>query len=369
MDARPSYQHIISGQAQGVSAAAVRSGLWLMSLAYRAAVGLRNCRYDWMPSAVRRAGVPVISVGNITTGGTGKTPMTAWLALRLLERRRRVGILTRGYRAPRRMRIDEDPRVAQSRKRIESDEVELLRRHCPDARIFVDADRVVAAQHAVAAACDVLVMDDGFQHRRLHRDWNMALVDATCPFGFGRLLPRGLLREPVGGLQRADVIVVTRCDLVSNPVRHELFQTLRRIVGEKPILAGRHAVTSWCDLKGRPIGGIDPTAVRALLFAGIANFESFVSTAERMGVRAIEAYQFPDHHDYTDEELSRLPELAVQLEANALLTTEKDAVKLDGRWPQGGLPVLVPRVEMAFDPADEAVLLSRLETSIGDGGD
>lgn len=368
MDGRLSYRQIISGKATGVSADVARSALSLASLAYRAAVGVRNRWYDWMPGAVRRAGVPVISIGNVTTGGTGKTPMTAWVALRLLERARRVAILTRGYRAPRRMRIDEDPRVAQSRKRIESDEVEVLRRHCPDARLFVDADRVAAAQRAVGAGCDVLIMDDGFQHRRLHRDLNLALVDATCPFGYGRLLPRGLLREPIGGLRRADVVIVTRGDLASNPARHELLQTLRRVVGEKPIFAARHSVNTWCDLKGRPVPGIDAGAVRGLLFAGIANFESFVSTAERMGVRVIESYQFPDHHDYTDEELARLPELAVQLEANALLTTEKDAVKLEGRWPEGGLPVLVPRVEMTFDPADEAEMLSRLEACIGGNG-
>ena len=339
----------------------MRSALSACTPIYRGAVAMRNFWYDHVPRAIRRAGLPVISIGNITTGGTGKTPMTAWVALRLAAAGHSVGILTRGYAGTRKTQRSTTADAAAPRTRVISDEVEVLRRLCPEARIVIDADRVAGARRAVQQRCGVLVMDDGFQHRRLHRDLDIVLIDATSPFGHGRLLPRGLLREPPRALRRAHVIVVTREDQIAPSDRETLMAALRDLAPDRPIVAARYAVTGWCDVRGREAAAGEAGAMNALVLAGIANFGAFRSMLEGLGVHVLAAYEFPDHHDYTDAEIAELPHIAEQIEANILLTTEKDAVKLVDRWPEGPMPLIAPRIEMRFDDADSSIVDAALQ--------
>ncbi|MHC4480063.1 MAG: tetraacyldisaccharide 4'-kinase, partial [Planctomycetota bacterium] len=169
---------------------------------YGLGVALRNGLYRIGWRRPRRVGVPVISVGNITAGGTGKTPFVAWLARLLVIRKRWPAILSRGYGRDRRLGVD--------------DENALLARLTPQVPIVVNSDRLEGAESAVSQhAADVLILDDGFQHRRIARDLDVVLIDALWPFGAGHLLPRGLLREPLGGLRRAGFFLITRADLVS----------------------------------------------------------------------------------------------------------------------------------------------------------
>jgi tetraacyldisaccharide 4'-kinase len=183
---------------------------------YSLVVRLRNFLYSKRRLKIHTADVPVISVGNITTGGTGKTPLVIWLCNTIYQKSKiknqkcGVAILTRGYKT--RGTRDEGPFDFAQGRRGTTDELAILAESCPQAKVIVNPDRAAAARRAVGFCAKVLVMDDGFQHRRLRRDLDIVTIDATCPFGYGRLLPAGLLREPVASLRRADAAVVTRCD-------------------------------------------------------------------------------------------------------------------------------------------------------------
>jgi len=361
---RSYYLELISGRARGVFADVLRAALWLLSLVYLAGIALRNARYRVFRGAVRRAERPVISVGNITTGGTGKTPMTAWIAQWLAKRDRIVGILTRGYRGRLVRFSDESRDNAVSQWRMESDEAALLARLCPKAIVVIDPDRVAGAERATSRGAEVLVLDDGFQHRRLGRDLDIVLVDATAAFGFGYALPRGLLREPLRGLRRAGLIILTRSDLVSDDKRRRLLEAIARMSGGRPIIVARHHIPGFADVKGRPIAEVDAQAMQAVLFAGLGHFDPFRESIERLGATVVAAYQYPDHHDYSDDEIAQLNDVCSQLDANALITTEKDAVKLVGRWPDGPAPLLTARLTIEFDAADAALLERALDEAL-----
>lgn len=291
--------------------------------------------------------------------------MTAWIAGTLAAQGRRPGILMRGYRG----RVDEaEPRKADA-PRLDSDEAEVLRRHCPEARVVIDADRVAGAAIAISEGCNVLVLDDGFQHRRLRRDLDIVLIDARCPFGFERLLPRGLLREPIRSLRRAHAAVITRCDAVSVEERTQIETRVRGISPRLPVIRARHVIADYCDIRGRPVADFDPGAAQAAVFAGIADFGAFRDTLQRLGVRVVGERIFRDHHDYTNAEIAALPHWAAGLEANAVLTTEKDAVKLVERWPSESLPLIVPRVRIAFEGDGAEVLTGMLGAALGRTGE
>lgn len=360
----PRYSDIISGRAQGVLAEFARAALAALSVPYRFAVTLRNWWYTCVPGTRRRAALPVISIGNLTAGGTGKTPVSAMVTDLLLQRGRRVAVILRGYKG-RPIQFDNDQRSrAADQWRMESDEAEVLRRRCPAARVILNPDRVAAARQAVTERCNVAVLDDGFQHRRIRRELDIVLIDATNPFGYARLLPRGLLREPIRALRRADLIILTRTDQADETSKALLQRTLRKASGGKPVVHAIHRIAGFLDIKSRPVQVEDPRAVQAVLFAGIANFQSFRQSVEELGVHVLAAYEYPDHHPYTADEISGLVEVASNLEANALITTEKDAVKLVGRWPDSGCPVLV--VDLSIELLDDghAVLAAALDRAL-----
>ncbi len=363
--AQQAYIELVSGRRRGLVAGLLRAGLSVLSVGYMAGITVRNAWYRLAPRAAKRVGRPVLSIGNLTTGGTGKTPLTAWLANQLAERGLRVGILLRGYRGRPVRFADENREDAASQWRVESDEAMLLTRLCPKAEVIVDPDRVAGAARAVSRGVDVLLLDDGFQHRRLARDLDIVLVDATCAFGFGRGLPRGLLREPIWSLRRADVIVLTRSDLVDDEKRRRLVEALGKLSGGRPVIQSRHAIVGFADLKGRPVADVDVGAMQAVVFAGLGNFEPFRESVRRLGATVTAAYQYPDHHDYSDEEISQLGEVAERVDANVLVTTEKDAVKLVGRWGSGPTPLLAARLEMAFDDSGAEALMAAVLRALG----
>ena len=208
---------LLSGRRRDVVSRLLRGGLHLASFGYEAAMRLRNFAYDRAWLRVTKVDAPVISLGNITTGGTGKTPMAAWLANWLGEQGRVPGLLSRGYR---------------SLDGAANDEKLVLDRLCPGVPHVQQQDRVTAARRLVGEhRCDALILDDGFQHRRLHRDLDIVLIDALQPWGYGHVLPRGLLREPLAGLKRADLIVLTRADQVAPEQLRVLLDQLARARG------------------------------------------------------------------------------------------------------------------------------------------
>ena len=254
-----------AARGQGNRAArVVRVAEWF----YTAAVRRRNDRYDRGDKAVHRVDGPVVSVGNLTLGGTGKTPLVAWLARWFRERNVRVAVVSRGYGA----KADE-----------ENDEARELRRLLPDVPHVQDPDRVGAARSGPGCNAQVVVLDDGFQHRRIARDLDIVLLDALEPFGFGHVFPRGTLREPVEGLWRAGVVVLSRADLLDAAGREEVWKVVQRYAPAAIRAEAVHAPRTLISADGQqtPIEAIRGQPVAA--FCGIGNSAGFRHTLESCG--------------------------------------------------------------------------------------
>ncbi len=319
------YLDVISGRQRGSAAALLRAALTLAAPAYGAAVAGRNWLFDVGLRNAQRTDVPVVSVGNITAGGTGKTPVVAWVAEWIQARGARPCLVSRGYR---------------SLEVGGNDEYRVLAQLCPQVPHIQNRDRVAAAREATRThQADVVILDDGFQHRRLHRDVDIVLIDATNPWGHGHLLPRGLLREARSALRRADVIALTRVDQVGPQDLRRLRDTVRQ---ETDVLQVEVVFrpTQVVSLAGKT-ASVDSLAGQALLaFCGIGNPDSFRGTLRSAGLSPAEGafVAFPDHHHYTQGDLRELTERAASGGATALVTTQKDLVKLDPAW-EPPLPV------------------------------
>lgn len=338
------YRGIISGQA-GLWALPVRALLRLISLPYGWIVRLRNRRFDH-PARCTRVSVPVISVGNLTVGGTGKTPLVIELAQRLVRGGRRPAIVARGYKAP---------------AGHPNDEERLIRAHCPQAVYLADADRVRGARRAIAEqGADVIVLDDGFQHRRLARALDIVVIDATCPFGYGALLPRGLLREPLDALRRAGLIVVSRCDQASAEELTRLDERLAQAAPNTPRIQCHHRVTEVVRLDGAPLDR-PLTGARVVLFAAIGNPAAFRATVESLGAAVIAERWWPDHHTYNDRDLAWLTAPHRFPAHDLLLTTEKDGVKLHHLPGAAAAHIGVVRIAIDFAADGGTILDERLE--------
>lgn len=315
---------------------------------------VRAALYDRRLLPVVRVAAPVVSVGNLTVGGTGKTPAVIAIARELARRGRRPGVLARGYR--------------RAAREGSNDEGRLLARKLPGVPYLERADRVEGAQKLVDAGCDVIVLDDGFQHRRLARDLDLVLVDATRPFGLPpsaagepavrALLPRGLLREPPGALARADALAITRADQVPPEALDALERELWQLAPGRPILRAAHRPRA---LRG-PAREEPPEALAGRpvrLVSGIGNPAAFERTAHALGARVVGVHRFGDHHDFRREELEPLLAPGVPL-----LVTAKDAVKLEAL----GVPHLTLDVEWTWLSGEEVLeaLLDALPPSEGE---
>jgi len=278
---------------------------------YSGVMTLRRWAYNRgvLPSA--EAAVPVICVGNITTGGTGKTPMVDWVVCRLKEAGGKPAILTRGYKS-----------VGGK-----SDEAELLKRRC-GVNVVVNPDRLAGARAATDEGADVLVMDDGFQHMRLRRDMDIVLIDAMNPFGFGCCLPLGRLREPLSALRDAHAIVITRSDVVIPEFIEYLEEELNRRAPQASIHLGAHKPTGFIDSDGQEIPLDDISGRKVLIFAGIGNPRAFITTVENLGAEPVDFCIFSDHQEYSPAVIQRIYDRADAGGAEILVTTEKDHVKL-----------------------------------------
>ncbi len=342
------FRDIISGRRGGVIGGVSRAGLQVLSWPYGGIVGLRNVYYNVLATPARLA-CPVISIGNITTGGTGKTPVVAWLANALHERGRRVGILTRGYRAD----------------AAGSDEVRVLRTACPHAICVTNPDRVAGGRTALEDHDrNVLLLDDGFQHRRLHRDLDVVLIDALSPEGFGHVLPRGLLREPAAGLDRADAIVITRVGLVDADRLQRLVNNLRDRLGERLIVGCNHRPRDLIA-QNDDLTALDALASwRVVATCGIGNPDGFWGTLAQLGAQTTHSLAFGDHHHYTIADCQQLAAAAERSDADAIITTEKDLVKLkriEFDWP---CPVHALRIVVDFVGQGGKMLLGKVENAI-----
>ena len=339
------FRGLVSGQRRGVRASVIRAGLSLAEPFYRLGVRLRNRQFDTEKREVHRVCVPVISVGNLTVGGTGKTPMVEWLARWFRERGVRVALVSRGYGAE-----------AGSR----NDEALELEQKLPDVPHLQNPDRVEAARTAIEEfESQLILLDDAFQHRRIHRDLNIVLIDALEPFGYGHLLPRGLLREPVANLRRADVVVLSRSDAVSEHRRAEIQTNAIKHALQATWLEVAHQPQSLLSSSGNAIALDTLKGQRVAAFCGIGNPAGFRHTLGELGTELVELREFPDHHCYDRSDIDDLRSWARDLQADAIVCTHKDLVKI-ALDRLDDIPLFALRIGMAINcGADE--LIRRLE--------
>ena len=331
------FRDLVSGQRRGVGATILRGILAAAEVPYAWAVRHRNRRYDRGTNRVHRVEVPVISVGNLTLGGTGKTPMVEWVARQLLARRRKVGIISRGYGARGEM----------------NDEALELAWKLPGVPHIQNPDRLAAARRAIdECGCDALVLDDAFQHRRIARDLNIVLLDALEPFGFEHVFPRGTLREPIDGLARAHLLILSRADFLTVDQRASLRE---RVVRLTPAAAWAEVVHAPVELVAAQAGGTpapqEPLESlrghRVLAFCGLGNPAGFRHTLEVCGYEVAEFREFPDHHAYRPADLESLAAAAQRLGVVAIVCTQKDLVKI--KMPKlGDRPLWAIRVGIEF---------------------
>jgi tetraacyldisaccharide 4'-kinase len=306
---------------------------------YGLAVTARNASYDRGWRTIYRAHVPVVSVGNITLGGTGKSPMVEWLARWYRRRDVRVTLISRGY----------------GHSSGINDEGLVLEENLPDVPHLQDPDRVRLAEVAVAELeTELIILDDGFQHRRLARDLDLVMLDALDPFGLGWLFPRGLLREPVRSLRRASAIIVSRADLLEPESLHVLLRPVRKAAPVIPIILSRHAPLDLIDAEGQSYPLDELTDREIVAFCGIGNPEGFRRTIVPLHGRLRELKVFPDHHPYNVQDVRELTAWCQSGPANLVLTTQKDLVKLRA-LTLGPVPLRALRIGLEITEGQEAL--------------
>ena len=318
------YRRLVSGASSGLAAAILRCLLEVVAWFYSIVSGLRNFFYsrDWLKRY--RANAIVFSIGNITVGGTGKTPLAIWLYKFLQQKKIQCAILTRGYKTHTKKRATSDERRA-----TRTDEPAILTESCPEAKVIVNPDRVAGAAVAVNKfSAKVLIMDDGFQHRRLGRDLDIVTIDAMCPFGYGKIFPAGLLREPLAGLKRVDAVVITRCDQISEVELNQLEDKLREVNPDMMIARSLHAPVCAKSIDNKEISIEELKGKKIFAFCGIGNPDAFLNTIGGFGANLVGSKIYNDHHHYTDDCLADIYEQAGRLGADLILTTQKDWTKI-----------------------------------------
>ena len=338
-----------------------RALLFVPGTLYGAAVRLRNLLYDSSLIAVRRLPGAGIGIGNLTVGGTGKTPLTAHTAAALQASGYRVGVISRGYRRKggRTPLLVSDGRSLCADAAGAGDEAYLVARDNPSVGVAVGADRVAAARLLLnACAPEVYLLDDAFQHRAVRRDVNLLVVDGRDPWGNGRMLPFGPLREPLAAVSRADAVVVTRGDGSCPPA---LERVLEQYHPRVPVFHARLEARRFVRPDGEPV---DLAALRGFAvyaFSGIARPERFEEDLARLGARLVGARRFPDHHPYRQADLDALRREALERRAEVLVTTEKDLVRIS-KSPHRGTPLFALALAVGFPPGSDLTgfLLDRL---------
>jgi tetraacyldisaccharide 4'-kinase len=319
----------------------IRATLAIPTAAFGLAVRARNAWYD-RPAASQRATIPVVSIGNLAVGGTGKTPLVAWIARKLRAAGVVPAVVSRGYGGsagpgPLVVSTGSGPRV---NARTCGDEPHLLARSLEGTIVVVGSDRIEGARSAAAAGAGVVLLDDGFQHRRLARDLDIVVLDGRAPVDDGRLLPQGSLREPPAALRRAQMVVLTRlqeADLASGAI-----QTVRSAGYSGPIVRAGHRTTGFQDVAGAAC----PAPARALAFCGIGDPDLFRGDLAAAGVAVARFHAYRDHHPYT---VAGWNELLAEGEALGvpLVTTEKDLSRLEAAVGAAlaGSPLIVLKIE------------------------
>ncbi|OGL46917.1 MAG: tetraacyldisaccharide 4'-kinase [Candidatus Schekmanbacteria bacterium RBG_16_38_10] len=328
------YLAVIRGDRKGLFATVLKGILYVLSLGYFVGYKLRAALYKVGILKSTKLPCKVISMGNITVGGTGKTPAVEWLAKWFVSRNMKVAILSRGYGAIPSQDVDDESPFDLSVENI--------------IRV-TGKDRVSLAKRVIAEyKSDIIILDDGFQHFRIKRDIDILTVDATNPFANGYLLPRGFLRETPSSIKRADVILLTRVNQTSGEELALLKTRLQPITVDRCIVESIHKpiyvknifkaeTTHYAEwLKGR----------KCYAFCGIGNADAFRKTVESLGAELVRFRHFPDHYNYTELEIRQIVAEAQEFMADILITTEKDAIRLRSIGDSFALPIFFLKIEL-----------------------
>ena len=354
------YRKFISGDNCGLpptAASLTRAALKAAAWVYGRAVSARNCLYSRRLLKIFRSPAPVISIGNITAGGTGKTPMVIWICNKITSKHLTCAVLTRGYKSG----------------SCGGDEPALISKNCGEVNVVVNPDRIAGARKAVETLeADVLVMDDGFQHRRLHRDLDIITIDATAPFGCGALLPAGLLREPLSQISRADAAVITRTDQASAADIELIRQQLTAVSPDMPVVTAVHSPVQVNILKKEPVKLNELAGKRVFLFCGIGNPEAFFRTMRNLGCIITGTMIFNDHCRYTKDDIAGIYEKAAEADTlksdrtELIVTTHKDWTKSCLMQPMGtDIPLGYLDIKMEITGGEE-ILNDLIEEAVKD---
>jgi len=324
------YMRLVSGDAGGIGASSARGALSVLSGLYLAGWKARRAMYDAGLRRPRRVPAEVVSIGNITAGGTGKTPATIHFAREYSQAGRRVVVLSRGYG---RMNTADGPLVVSDGGNLllsaaeAGDEPRLIAEKVPGVPVVVCGKRVRGAEFAIERfGAEVIVLDDGFQHIAIARDNDIVVIDCMLPFGFGHLLPRGLLREPLTALRRATRFLLTRADLCEHG---GIIEKLNEINPAADVLKSRHRPVRLITLGRDAELSCDAlSGKKVLALSSIGNPEAFEETLRRLGAREVRPLRFRDHHWYDEGDIVRIKEAADRCGADHVVSTEKDGVRL-----------------------------------------
>jgi len=329
-DIRRDVYNIMTDRDSSLWSYPVKCIFWVLSLVYLMAILVRDALYIAGILRPKMLQAKVISVGNLTVGGTGKTPMVIWIAKYLKERGRRVAVLTRGYGR---------------------DEYAMLKGYLGDIPVIVGKDRLASGRDAINRYfADTLILDDGFQYRKLRKDLNILLVDSGNPFGNGHLIPRGILRDRITSAQMAHVIVLTKSDLTlkAKSSRRALELKLGKHTLRDKLFVASHTPLCVSDIKtGEELPLEFLKERRVAVLSAIADPGHFLKLLKTLGVIKVLEFTFMDHHDYAQWEIDKLNTLCKKNNVEYVITTEKDASKLlDGISMEGAVKFYALKIEM-----------------------
>lgn len=369
---------LVHDEERGVFAAFLLAILRILSSVYGAAINLRLLLYQRGLLTRHRLPCRVISLGNITVGGTGKTPTAQKLAAIIRDMGFKIAVLNRGYRSEWQGEVGvvSDGRHIYMTAGEAGDEAYLLAKNLPGVPVLIGKNRVLSGKYAIEKfGADVVILDDGYQHWQLARDFDIVLIDALNIFGNSYLLPRGTLREPLRNLDRADAVLLTRVDQSHNDASATIRSTLARYNDKAIIVESVHSPQGFSEVenwyKDATADILPPDTLcgaKILAFSGIGNPSSFEQTLSGLGVELIAAVRYPDHYDYSMTQMQRLMQQAFDVGADALVTTEKDAVKIPAEFIHSHrtLPVYVLTIQVKVVDGNQE-FLDYIRQIIADG--
>lgn len=338
-----SLRRVISGEDGSLRASVLRGLLCFFSYIYSGLVRTRNLLYDWGILKTGKCGGFVISIGNITAGGTGKTPLVIWMYQTLKFKGAKCSIITRGYKSE------------SSRDKLK-DEPAMLEENCPAAEVIVNPDRLSAAIQAVNDFdAEAIILDDGFQHRRLARDIDIVCIDSSCPFGYRKILPAGFLREPAGSLKRADAVVLTRVDQAEQEKLDEIIGKVKNLNPKAVLASTRHKACRIQTAGGKELGLDELKNKKVYAFCGIGNPQAFFYTLTQSGAVVAGKRAYNDHYRYGSEDLKTIARESEKSKADLIITTEKDYIKLPEDRLKDDIEIYVLKTEIDFVQGKESL--------------